>query len=132
MLGPEVLDTQHHPEIVFKSTGAEATGPGQWTVRGNLTLCGQTRPVTVHATLKDGHYTGESTVKQSDFGIKPPGMAGVKTKDEVSHRVRRASGVVEPVVASHDEFVINAGTAETPLANPQRHWSTASLPETVS
>jgi polyisoprenoid-binding protein YceI len=83
MLGPEVLDTQHHPEIVFKSTGAEAAGPGQWTVRGTLTLCGQTRPVTVHVALKDGHYTGESTVKQTDFGIKPPGMAGVKTKDEV-------------------------------------------------
>jgi polyisoprenoid-binding protein YceI len=83
MLGPEVLDTQHHQEIVFKSTGAEPTGQGKWTVRGNLTLCGQTRPVMVQVTLKDGQYTGESTVKQTDFGIKPPGIAGVKAKDEV-------------------------------------------------
>lgn len=83
MLGPEVLDSQRHPEIVFKSTSAEPAGQGQWTLHGNLTLRGQTRPVTVHVTLKDGRYTGETTVKQTDFGIKPPGKAGVRAKDEV-------------------------------------------------
>src|SRR5580704_17356184 len=44
MLGPEVLDSEHYQEIVFKSTGAEAAGQGQWTLRGTLTLRGQTRP----------------------------------------------------------------------------------------
>ena len=83
MLGPEVLDSEHHQEIVFKSTGAESAGQGRWTLRGNLTLHGQTRPVTVRVTLKDGHYTGDTTVKQTDFGIKPPGKAGVRAKDEV-------------------------------------------------
>jgi polyisoprenoid-binding protein YceI len=83
MLGPEVLDSEHHQEIVFKSTGAEPAGKGLWTLRGNLTLRGQTRPVTVHVTLKDDRYTGETTVKQTDFGIKPPGKAGVRAKDEV-------------------------------------------------
>jgi hypothetical protein len=34
-------------------------------------------------TLKDGRYTGTATVKQTDFGIKPPGKAGVKAKDDV-------------------------------------------------
>ena len=83
MLGPEVLDSEHHQEIVFKSTGAEPTGQGRWTLRGNLTMRGQTRPVTVQVTLKDGRYTGETAVKQSDFGIKPPGKAGIRAKDEV-------------------------------------------------
>src|ERR1043165_7197771 len=69
MLGPEVLDSDHHQKILFKSTGSEATGQGQWTLRGNLTLRGQTRPVTVQVTLKDGHYTGETTVKQTDFSV---------------------------------------------------------------
>jgi polyisoprenoid-binding protein YceI len=84
MLGPEVLDSENHQEIVFKSTSAEAAGQGQWTLRGNLTLRGQTRPVTVRVTLKNGQYTGEATVKQTDFGIKPPGKAGVRAKDEVT------------------------------------------------
>ena len=83
MLGPEVLDSERHQEIVFKSTVGEPAGPGRWTLRGNLTLRGQTRPVTVHVTLKDGRYTGETIVKQTDYGIKPPGKAGVRAKDEV-------------------------------------------------
>jgi polyisoprenoid-binding protein YceI len=83
MLGPEVLDSERHQEIVFKSTVAEPAGQGQWTLRGNLTLRGQTRPVTVHVTLRDGRYTGEAIVKQTDFGIKPPGKAGISAKDEV-------------------------------------------------
>lgn len=83
MLGPEVLDSEHHQEIVFKSTGAEPAGQGRWTLHGNLTLHGQTRPVTVNVALKDGRYAGETIVKQTDFGIKPPGKAGVRAKDEV-------------------------------------------------
>lgn len=93
MLGPEVLDSERHQEIVFKSTAAEPAGPGQWTLHGNLTLRGQTRPVTVYVTLKDGRYTGSAIVKQTDFGIKPPGKAGVKVKDElrIGFDVRLAS-----------------------------------------
>jgi hypothetical protein len=77
MLGPEVLDSERHQEIVFKSTSAEPAGQGRWTLRG------QTRPVTVQVTLKDGRYTGVATVKQTDFGIKPPGKAGIRAKNEV-------------------------------------------------
>jgi polyisoprenoid-binding protein YceI len=83
MLGPEVLDSEKHQEIVFKSTAADSAGQDRWTLHGNLTLRGQTRPVTVKVTLKDGHYTGEAAVKQTDFGINPPGKAGVRAKDEV-------------------------------------------------
>lgn len=83
MLGPEVLDSEHYEEIVFKSTSAEAVDQGRWTLRGSLTLRGQTRPVTVHVKLKNGLYTGETTVKQTDFGIVPPGKAGVRAKDEI-------------------------------------------------
>jgi polyisoprenoid-binding protein YceI len=83
MLGPEVLDSEGHQEIVFKSTGTESVGEGRWALHGNLTLRGQTRPITVQVTLKDGRYTGEATVKQTDFGIKPPGKAGIRAKDEV-------------------------------------------------
>src|SRR5260370_29252139 len=66
MLGPEVLDSEHHQEIVFKSIAAVPAGQGRWTLQGNLTLHGQTRPVAVHVTLRDGRYTGESIVKQTD------------------------------------------------------------------
>ena len=83
MLGPEVLESEKHQEIVFKSASADSTGQDRWTLRGSLTLRGQTRPVTVKVALKDGHYTGEAIVKQTDYGIKPPGKAGVRAKDEL-------------------------------------------------
>jgi polyisoprenoid-binding protein YceI len=85
MLGPEVLDSEHHQEIVFTSRTVEPMGEGHWTVRGELTLHGQTKPVTADVSEKAGHYTGRATVKQTDFGIKPVKVAGgtVKVKDEV-------------------------------------------------
>ena len=83
MLGPEVLDSAGHPDILFKSTSADPTGQRRRTLHGNLTLHGQTRPITVNVTLNADRYEGEATVKQTDFGIKPPGKAGIKVKDEV-------------------------------------------------
>jgi polyisoprenoid-binding protein YceI len=85
MLGPDVLDVERNREIVFQSTAVEAAGPGSWSVRGNLTLHGQTRPVTVEVSEKAGHYVGNSLLRQTEFGIKPTRIAGgtIKVKDEV-------------------------------------------------
>jgi len=86
MLGPEVLDSERHQEIAFRSRTVEVLGEDRWTVRGELTLHGQTRPVTAEVTAKAGRYTGRAIVKQTDFGMKPVKVAGgtVKVKDEVS------------------------------------------------
>jgi hypothetical protein len=40
-------------------------------------------PVTVKVKLKNGRCAGEATVKQTHFGIKPPGKAGIRTEGEV-------------------------------------------------
>jgi len=85
MLGPEVLDSGRHQEIVFRSTGVEAAGPDAWAVRGNLTLHGETKPVTLEVRETSGHYLGNARLRQADFGIKPVKAAGgtVRVKDEV-------------------------------------------------
>jgi polyisoprenoid-binding protein YceI len=85
MLGPEVLDVQAYPEIGFRATGVETRGADAWTVRGALTLHGQTKPVTVQVERKNGHYVGTSRFRQTEFGIKPVKVAGgaVRVKDEV-------------------------------------------------
>src|SRR5260370_42337390 len=57
MLGPEVLDSEQHQEIIFRSTAAESAGQDRCTLRVNLTLRGQTRPGTGQAALRAGHYT---------------------------------------------------------------------------
>jgi polyisoprenoid-binding protein YceI len=85
MLGPEVLDAERSPEIVFRSTAVEPAGGAGWTVRGDLTLHGVTRPVTATVQEKDGVYTGSARVRQTDFDIRPVRIAGgaVRVKDEV-------------------------------------------------
>lgn len=85
MEGSEVLDAAQYPEIVFRATSAQSAGPSSWSVRGDLTLHGQTRPVTVDAREQGGHYVGAAKLRQTDFGITPVKVAGgaVKVKDEI-------------------------------------------------
>ncbi len=85
MDGPEVLDSHHFPKIAFQSTAVEQAVAGRWTVRGNLTLHGQTRPVAVNVSLQGGHYRGSVALRQREIGTTPVSIAGgtVQVKDEV-------------------------------------------------
>lgn len=85
MLGADVLDIERYPEIAFRATSAEPAGAGGWTVHGDLTLHGQTRPITLEVTEKNGRYVGSARLRQTEFGIKPIKLAGgtVRVKDEV-------------------------------------------------
>ncbi len=86
MLGPQVLDVQKFPTIQFRSRSVESGSWDKFTVRGDLTLHGQTRPVRVDVVrAEEGKYTATATLKQTDFGITPVAVAGgtVKVKDEV-------------------------------------------------
>lgn len=85
MLGPQVLDSERFPEIHFQSTTVEPKGTDAWLVQGNLDLHGQSRPITVEVTLRDGRYRGAVALKQTAFGMKPVTIAGgtVKVKDEI-------------------------------------------------
>lgn len=86
MLGPEVLDSTHFPEIIFESTHVEHGQEGAVVVNGRLSLHGTTKPVSLVAHLKSGRYRGTFVLKQRDFGIVPVSVAGgtVKVKDELA------------------------------------------------
>ena len=85
MVGPEVLDAQNFKEIRFRSKTGEQSAPGAWTVAGDLTLHGQTRPVSVQVREKGGRYSGTCRLNITEFGIKPVKAVGgaVRVKDEV-------------------------------------------------
>jgi|SRR5215469_1871190 len=85
MEGRQVLDAERYYEIHFRSTGVEPKSAEHWLVTGNLDLHGQTHPVTVDVTFRDGIYKGSGTLKQTAFGITPVTIAGgtVKVKDDV-------------------------------------------------
>jgi polyisoprenoid-binding protein YceI len=85
MLGPDILDAEHHTEIVFRSKGAESVSEKSWRLHGDLTLHGQTHPVDVEVNETGGHYRGTALLRQTEFGIKPVKIAGgaVRVKDEI-------------------------------------------------
>jgi polyisoprenoid-binding protein YceI len=79
-----VLESAKFPEIAFRSTHVEKSGDA-WKVDGSLSLHGMTRPVSVVVRKSGDAYTGKTTIKQTDFGIKPVSKGGgaVKVKDEI-------------------------------------------------
>lgn len=85
MLGPEVLDSEKYPEIHFRSTQVDRLGEDKWMVRGNLTVRGQTRPLSMQVQGQSGHYRGSAELKQKDFGITPVTVGGgtVRVKNEL-------------------------------------------------
>src|SRR5262245_39318230 len=76
---PNFLDTETFPVIIFASTEVEETGQDQFKVTGDLTIKGNTRPVTLEMTrlgeFNDpamGHrigYSGHAKINRKDFGL---------------------------------------------------------------
>lgn len=90
MVGARQLDVASHPKIAFRSTAVEPQGEGRLLVRGELTLHGVTRPVSLPVTvdeLSSGAVRGRGTLrlKQSDYGISPYRFAfgAVRNRDGV-------------------------------------------------
>jgi polyisoprenoid-binding protein YceI len=87
----EVLESDKFAEIVYQCPSSKVTSPGpaQLSLAGDLTLRGVTRmqPVSarVYLTGEVLRGSGEATVRQSEFGIRPVTVAGgmLKVKDEV-------------------------------------------------
>ncbi len=86
----EMLAVDRYAAITFRSRSIRPQGEGKFEVEGDLTIRGISRPVLLRVTLKpetNGHLqiAGRSTVKMTDYGLRPPsaafGMIG--TKDEM-------------------------------------------------
>jgi polyisoprenoid-binding protein YceI len=93
MVGAACLDVHRFASIRFVSRTIDAVGKAgpsgrDLDVRGDLTLHGVTRPLTLRVhldvTADTLAATGSTTIRQTDFGITPISKAGVvKVKDEL-------------------------------------------------
>lgn len=85
MRGPEVLDTERHPAILFTSSGVRIEGSGgdgwRLRVRGTLQLKGTRHdveiPLVVRRQADELSARGEAKLRLRDLGIRPPSVAGV-------------------------------------------------------
>ena len=88
-----VLESEKFPQITFRSTGITDIRPAGdargFTLHGDLTVHGVTRraslPVVMTVSGDQLRATGEATIKQTDFDMKPysGGLGLIKIRDEV-------------------------------------------------
>lgn len=87
----KTLQSGKFPEVTFQST-AISGNPPDLSLRGNLTIMGNTRPVTLDLNVDDGgeetRITGTTQLVQTDFGVKPYSKLGaLKVKDPVDLQI---------------------------------------------
>ncbi|MQY04233.1 YceI family protein [Actinomadura macrotermitis] len=77
-----ILQADRHPEIVFRSTGADRAA-GE--VAGELTIMGRSEPLAVRANAEHGRVRGGATVRQTRWGVKPYSafLGALKLADDV-------------------------------------------------
>ena len=93
LMNQEVLETAKYPEIVYESPTVAITKMADTlysaTLKGNLTLHGVSRsqPIDVRIALIGSmlRASGDFSLSQTDYGIKPVSVAGgaLKLKDEL-------------------------------------------------
>jgi polyisoprenoid-binding protein YceI len=79
LLSPDFFDAEAHPTITFRSTKVTPAGSDRWTVDGDLTVLGNTRPVALEVTFEGGAkdpwggerigFTAKTEVNREDFGL---------------------------------------------------------------
>ncbi len=78
---PDFLNVAEFPEITYKSTSVTFDGDTKATIKGDLTIMGTSKPVTLNVdNIKCGAnpfdkkptcgFNATATIKRSDFGLK--------------------------------------------------------------
>jgi polyisoprenoid-binding protein YceI len=99
LMGKSWFDAATFPQITFRSTKVEPTGPKTARVTGDLSLHGMTKPVTLEVTYNGGYpansfdpggarvgFSAHGVLKRSDFGVSagiPAPGSNMGVSDEV-------------------------------------------------
>jgi polyisoprenoid-binding protein YceI len=116
------LEAEKYPTMTFRSTGIEPAGTDRYTLTGDLTIKGNTRPVTLNVVkygeFNDpktmGHrigYAAEGRINRQDFGMKFDGMLDGKFVVSNEILINIEGELVEKAEAAESEQV--AQTADT-------------------
>ncbi|GAA4854328.1 YceI family protein [Saccharopolyspora rosea] len=70
----DFLDVERHPAITFRSTGLRQRSGDRWDLEGELTLCGQTRPVVLDTRF---------------LGVGPDPWGGTRASASATTQLRR-------------------------------------------
>lgn len=102
----DFLDVNNHPTITFTANGGKAASDTNGTVTGNLTILGQSLPVTLDVTLNKaapypfGHkrevlgLSMSTSIKRSDFGMSY-GVENGLVGDEIAIQIETEAMKIE-------------------------------------
>lgn len=95
---PMWLDSKAHPDILFESTKISKKEGALWSVEGDFSMHGVTRPLAIEVKMREipleriqaAHWGDQPglgfdttfTVKLSDYGVKIPDIAKGKVQDD--------------------------------------------------
>jgi len=86
------LDVAKYPTITFKSTSVKKTGTNAYTIVGNLTMHGVTKPISLNAVVRTGigmnkkpvaGFKINGTINRKDFGVGS-GFGNAMLSDEIA------------------------------------------------
>ncbi|TRV80445.1 hypothetical protein FKN01_06765 [Streptomyces sp. 130] len=110
---PDFLDTDRFPEITYRSSGLTPAGPDRWTVHGELTMRGVTRPVDLDLSyLGTGPdpwggvraaFSATAELRREDFAMNynqvvQAGIAAIGTTLRVELDIQAVQGDSLPAV----------------------------------
>lgn len=108
----DFFDAPNHPKITFKSTRIEPKDAGEYTVHGDLTIRGVTKPVALdvefHGTSKNPYgktvsgLSAHGTINRKDFGVNFNAIletGGVAVGEKVKLELELEAVAVEDAVA---------------------------------
>jgi polyisoprenoid-binding protein YceI len=101
LAGKDWLDADRFPEMTFRTKSIETTGAQTFRIRGELSLHGVTKPVTLEARYNGGYaghpfdpharigFSARGSLKRSDFGVSygipaPGTTMGVSDQVEIT------------------------------------------------
>ena len=136
----DFFDIAKFPDATFKSTSVTANGGNKFTVAGDLTIKGITKPVTLDVTLNGAGehpmtkqqaigFDATTTLKRSDFGLE---MAAPAVSDEVKLRITTEAQMTGAAAAPAAATTAAAAPAASDAVGPAPVAAAASIePEEV-
>jgi polyisoprenoid-binding protein YceI len=121
LTGEQWLDAAKYPQITFRSTNVEVTGPRTMRIHGDLTLRGVTRPMALDARFNGG-YAGHPLDKNARIGFSAHGKLK-RSEFGISYGIPEAGSTFG--VGDEVEVIVETEFSGPPWANAPADASTA-------
>lgn len=84
----DFFDAENHPQATFESTSIVAKGENKYDIKGDLTVKGVTKEVTLDSTITDEYLIATFDLPRKEFGVGNDSYGDKLLNEEVPVEVR--------------------------------------------